>query len=144
MLPNGNKFKVPGKIGAIGTKFNNENGNVSFRADFPNPDHLLRHGMTGNILIHKTVKNAIVIPQRATFEILDKQYVYVVDKDNVVHQREIKVQNELENTFVIKSGLSADEKIVYEGTRQVHDGEKVEFEYAPPEQVMANQYQHAE
>jgi membrane fusion protein, multidrug efflux system len=144
MLANGNKFKQPGKIGAIGTKFNNENGNVSLRADFSNPDHVLRHGMTGNILIHKTTKDAIVIPQRATFEILDKQYVYVVDKEDVVHQREIKVQNELENIFVIKSGLAADEKIVYEGTRQVRDGHKVEYEYCAPEQIIANQNQHAE
>src|SRR6185503_13016139 len=107
VLANGNKFTQPGKIGAIGTKFNNENGNVCFRADFQNPDHLLRHGMTGSVLIHKTIKNALVIPQRATFEVLDKQYVFVVGKDDVVRQREIKVQNELENVFVIKSGLRA-------------------------------------
>lgn len=143
-LANGKKFKEPGKIGAIGTKFNNENGNGCFRADFPNPDHLLRHGMTGNILIHKTAKNAVVIPQRATFEILDKQYVYVVDNENVVHQREIKVQNELENIFVIKSGLAVNEKIVYEGIRQVHNGQKVEYEFCSPDQAVAHQNYHAE
>ena len=49
--------------------------------------------------------DAIVIPQRATFEILDKRYVYVVDKDDVVHQREIVVQNEMDDIFVIKKGL---------------------------------------
>ena len=85
------KYKYPGKLGndsgAIEGQFNNETGNIPFRADFPNPDGLLRHGMTGNILIHRTLKNAIVIPQRATFEILDKRYVYVVDKEDVVHQR---------------------------------------------------------
>ena len=77
----------PGKIGAIEAKFNNETGNIPFRADFPNPDGLLRHGQTGTVLIHRTLKNAIVIPQRATFEILDKRYVFVVGKDDVVHQR---------------------------------------------------------
>ncbi len=81
VLANGNKFPQTGKIGAIEANFNNETGNIPFRADFPNPDGLLRHGQTGNVLIHRTLKNALVIPQRATFEILDKQYVYVVDKD---------------------------------------------------------------
>ena len=96
MLANGSKFQQIGKIGAIEAKFNNETGNIPFRADFPNPDRLLRHGQTGTVLINRTLKNAIVIPQRATFEILDKRYVYVVDKDDVVHQREIVIQNELD------------------------------------------------
>ena len=85
--------------------------------------------MTGNVLIHRTLKNAIVIPQRATFEILDKRYVYVVGKDDVVHQREIVVQHELDDIFVIKKGLDVNDKIVLEGVRQVRDGEKVEYEF---------------
>ena len=143
VLANGNKFQHAGKIGAIEANFNNETGNIPFRADFPNPDGLLRHGQTGNVLIHRTLKNAIVIPQRATFEILDKRYVYVVDKDDVVHQREIVVQNELEDIFVIKKGLDVNDKIVLEGVRQVRDGEKVEYEFRPPEQVIANQKNQA-
>ena len=103
MLANGNKFQqTPARSVAIEAKFNNETGNIPFRADFPNPDGLLRHGQTGNVLIHRTLHNAIVIPQRATFEILDKRYVYVVGKDDVVHQREIAVQHEMEDIFVIK------------------------------------------
>jgi membrane fusion protein, multidrug efflux system len=145
VLANGSKFnQTAGNVVTIEAKFNNENGNVAFRADFPNPDRLLRHGMTGTVLIHKALKNAIVIPQRATFEILDKRYVYVIDKDDVVRQREIGVQNELENIFVIKSGLGVDDKIVYEGIRQVHDGDKKEYELRPPEQVIAQQKFHAE
>ena len=96
------------------------------------------------MLIHRALKNALVIPQRATFEILDKRYVYVVDKDDVVHQREIVVQNELDDIFVIKKGLGVDDKIVLEGVRQVHDGEKVEYEFRHPEQVIANQKNQAE
>ena len=144
VLANGNKFQQTGKIGAIEAKFNNETGNIPFRADFPNPDGLLRHGQTGTVLIHRTLNDAIVIPQRATFEILDKRYVYVVDKDDVVHQREIVIQNELEDIFVIKKGLDVDDKIVLEGIRQVRDGEKVEFEFRQPEEVLANQKNHAE
>jgi membrane fusion protein (multidrug efflux system) len=114
------------------------------RADFQNPSGLLRHGQTGNVLINRTLKNALVIPQRATFEILDKRYVYVVDEDHVVHQRAIVIQNELDDIFVIKSGLDVNDKIVLEGVRQVHDGEKSEYEFREPEVALANQKNHAE
>jgi membrane fusion protein, multidrug efflux system len=144
VLANGSKFPHSGKIGAIEAKFNNETGNIPFRADFPNPAGLLRHGQTGNVLIHRTLNNAIVIPQRATFEILDKRYVYVVDKDNLVHQRDIVVQNEMDDIFVIKSGLAVNDKIVLEGVRQVRNGEKVEYEFRKPEEALANQKNHAE
>src|SRR5215471_14168215 len=122
VLANGNKFPQSGKISAIEAQFNNETGNIPFRADFPNPDGLLRHGQTGNVLIHRTLKNAIVIPQRATFEILDKRYVYAVGKDNVVHPREVVVQSEMDDIFVIKKGLDVNDRIVLEGVRQVRDG----------------------
>jgi membrane fusion protein (multidrug efflux system) len=144
VLANGSKFQYPGKIGAIEANFNNETGNIPFRADFPNPNGLLRHGQTGNVLIHRALKHALVIPQRATFEILDKQFVYVVEKDGVVHQREIAIQNELDDIFVIRKGLAANEKIVLEGVRQVRDGDKVECEFRRPQEVLANQKFQAE
>ena len=56
VLANGNKFQQLGKIGAIEADFNNETGNIPFRADFPNPDRLLRHGQTGNVLIQPSVE----------------------------------------------------------------------------------------
>ena len=106
---------------------------------------LLRHGQTGTVLIHRTLNNALVIPQRATFEILDKRYVYVVGKDEVVHQRLITIEHELEDIFVIKKGLEVNDKIVLEGVRQVHDGEKVEeYEFRKPEEALAHQKNHAE
>ena len=96
------------------------------------------------VLINRALKDAIVIPQRATFEVLDKLYVFVIDKDDVVHQREIVVQHEMEDIFVIKHGLDVNDRIVLEGVRQVHDGEKVEYESRRPEEVIANQKNRAE
>jgi membrane fusion protein (multidrug efflux system) len=144
VLANGKTFAQTGKIGAIEAQFNNETGNIPFRADFPNPNGLLRHGQTGTVLIHRTLKNVVVIPQRATFEVLDKRYVYVVDKDDVVHQREIAVQNEMDDIFVINKGLDVNDRIIFEGVRQVRDGEKVEYAFLSPAEVMANQKNHAE
>jgi membrane fusion protein, multidrug efflux system len=152
VLANGNKFPHTGRIGAIEANFNNETGNIPFRADFPNPEigtangnvqRLLRHGQTGTVLIHRTLKNAIVIPQRATYEILDRRYVYVIGKDHIVHQHEIVVQNELDDIFIVK-GLSVNDKIVLEGIRQIHDGDKVDYEFRRPQDVLKNQKHHAE
>jgi membrane fusion protein (multidrug efflux system) len=143
-LANHTKFPQPGKIGAIEAQFNNETGNIAFRADFPNPAGLLRHGQTGTILIHRPVKNAIVIPQRATFELLDKRYVWVVGEDDVAHQGLITIKYEMEDIFVIDSGLAVSDKIVLEGVRQVEEGGKVEYEFRKPEEALKNQKFHAE
>ncbi|QDU56579.1 efflux RND transporter periplasmic adaptor subunit [Aeoliella mucimassa] len=144
MLANGKQFNQHGKIGAIEADFNNETGNIAFRADFPNPEGLLRHGQTGTVVIKQVEENAVVIPQRATFEILAKRYVFVVEDDNIVHQHEIKVEHEMEDIFVIDSTLKASDKIVLEGIRQIRDGDEVEYEFSEPEVVLANLKYRAE
>lgn len=203
-LANGEIFPYPGKIGAIEADFDNETGNIAFRADFPNPEGLLRHGQTGTILIHRTVENAIVIPQRATYEILAKKYVCVVEPEGsasaasvataehkkhedgeheghadedgeheeheakqdseghaehaekrehhdgeggqhgVVRQREIDIQEELDDIYVIKKGLDASDKLIFEGIRQVRDGDDISYEYEAPEKLLSNLKFHAE
>ena len=128
MLADRRKFPQPGKIDAIDAQFNDENGTIAFRADFPNPDGMLRHGQTGTVLINRVLKDAIVIPQRATFEALDnKRYVYVVDKDDVAHKREINIHNEVDDVFVVEAGVKVGDKIVSDGVRKVHDGDKVKY-----------------
>jgi membrane fusion protein (multidrug efflux system) len=149
-LANQEIFPHPGKldpdkgIGAIEGQFNNENGNIAFRADFDNPDRLLRHGQTGTILIHRPYKNALVIPQRATFELLDKRYVWVIDKDDKAKQTLITIKHELDDIFVVNSGIEVTDKIVLEGIREVEQDVKVEYEFREPEAALKNQKFHAE
>ncbi len=143
-LANHKIFDQTGKIGAIEADFDNQTGNIPFRADFPNPNGLLRHGQTGTVLIHQIAEDAIVIPQRATFEVLAKKYAYVIDANNVVHQREIEIQTAKDDIFVIAEGLNAGENIVLEGIRQVRDGDKIEFEFQDPSDVLSHLKNHAE
>ena len=138
LMANNQLFKYPGVVKTIEADFNNETGNIAFRATFPNPDRLLRHGETGNIQMTVPLKNALIIPQKSTFEILEKKYVYVVDKDNVVHSREITIAAEMPDLYVIKTGLTGNEKIMLEGIRKVKDGDKIEFEYKDPKTAMAD------
>ena len=144
MLANGDAFPQPGKIGAIEADFNNENGNIKFRADYPNPDNLLRHGQTGTVKIRRPMKNALVIPQRATFELLDKRYVWALDKNDIAHQTLITVKNEQEDVFVIESGLQATDKIVLEGVREIEENAKVAYNFVPPGEALKHQKFHAE
>lgn len=134
-MANGQIYNQTGVIETIEADFDNTAGNIEFRATFPNPDKLLRHGETGTILMAKPFPNAMLIPQKATFEIMDKTYVYVINPEGKLEQRLVKIEAELPHLFVIKDGLKDDDKILLEGLRKVHSGEKVEIDLKPPEKV---------
>jgi membrane fusion protein (multidrug efflux system) len=136
-LANGRMFGHPGVVAVIEADFNNQTGTIPFRADFPNPERLLRHGQTGNVLMRSPIPDAVVVPQKATFEVLDQYYVYRVDADGHVTQQRIRVREELEDLFVVEDGITAADRIVLEGLRQVRDGDEIEFEYREPEAVFA-------
>lgn len=135
VMANGQVFPHKGRINAIEAEFNNETGTIAFRADFPNPDGLLRHGETGNIQMKKVVKEAVLVPQKATFEILDHHYVFVVDENDVVTQQRIHISEEVEDLFIVSKGVTEKDKIVLEGLRHVKSGEKAEYELEEPEQA---------
>jgi len=136
LMANNQFFGYPGVVKAIEADFNNETGNIAFRATFPNPKGLLRHGETGNIQMGIPLKNAIIIPQKATYEILEKKYVFVVDKNNIVHSREITISSEMPDLYIVKDGIDENEKILLEGIRKVKDNDKIEYTYEDPKTVL--------
>lgn len=143
-IANGQIFDQEGFIETIEGEFDNETGNIEFRATFPNPKQLLRHGETGNILMRLPFEKAMIIPQKATFEILDEKYVYVVNEENKLEQRRIEVAEELPHIYIVQSGLEPTDKILLEGLRKVRNGQEIEVEYQKPEKVLADLYLHAE
>lgn len=136
LMANNQLFDHSGVVKTIEADFNNETGNIAFRATFPNPNFLLRHGETGNVEMTVPLKNAIIIPQKATYEVLEKRYVFVVDKNNVVHSREITIASEMPDLYIIKSGLAEQERILLEGIRKVKDNDKITYEYEDPKTVL--------
>lgn len=138
LMANNKLFEYPGVVETIEADFNNETGNIAFRATFPNPKGLLRHGETGNIRMVVPLKNVLIIPQKATFEILEKKYVFVLDKNNVVRSREIAISAEMEDLYAVSAGLKANEKILLEGLRKVRDNDKIAYEFQEPRTVVAN------
>ncbi len=138
LMANNEIYEHPGVVETIEADFNNETGNIAFRATFPNPKKLLRHGETGSIQMVVPLKHALIIPQKATYEVLEKKYVYVVDKNNVVHSREIVIRSEIPDLYILKSGLKTDERILLEGIRKVKDGDKITYKYQEPNSVISN------
>ncbi|MAZ25755.1 MAG: efflux transporter periplasmic adaptor subunit [Cytophagaceae bacterium] len=143
-LANGKQFNQEGFVETIEGEFNNETGNIAFRATFPNPDGILRHGETGSILMTIPLDHALLIPQKATFEVLDKKYVFVIDDDNIVRQKEIIVGGQLPHLFVVEKGLTPKDKIILEGIRMVKEGDKVNYDLVKPDTVLANLDMYAE
>lgn len=143
-MANGQLFTQTGAIETIEADFDNKTGNIEFRAGFNNPDKVLRHGETGNIQMRVPYPNAMLIPQKATFEILDKTYVYVVNKDNTLEQRLITIAAEQPHLFIVKSGLKDNERILIEGLRKVQNGQTIAVNYQPPEQVFSHLDLYAE
>ena len=144
LMANNKYFDYPGIVETIEADFNNETGNISFRATFPNPKGLLRHGETGNVHVDIPYKNAMLIPQKATFEVLDKKYVYVIDKNNEIKSREITLAAELPHLFIVKDGLTVNDKILLEGLRLVKENEKIEYKLEKPESVLSHLELYAE
>lgn len=143
-MANGELFDQAGQITAIESDFNNTTGNIAFRATFPNPQGLLRHGETGSILMNSQLKGVLLIPQKATFEVLDHRYVFTVDKDKVLHQTRVEVGPELQHLFVITAGLQRDDRFLLEGLRKVKDKDTVDVVLLSPDTVMKDLGLYAE
>lgn len=126
ILSDGTEYNQKGKVTAISGVIKQSTGAVQVRATFDNSGHILRTGGTGAILIPIHDANAIMVPQKATFDIQDKKFVYVLNGDNTIATREIKVliQNDGTN-FVVSEGLKAGETIVVQGVNQLKPGMKI-------------------
>lgn len=144
LMANNKLFENEGEVNTIEADFNNETGNIAFRATFPNQKGLLRHGETGNILVDAPLTNALLIPQKTTFEILDKKYVFVVDQDDIVRSRQIKVGAEMPHLYEVIAGLKETDKILLEGLRKVRDSDKIVSRYIEPAMAMSQLELHAE
>lgn len=138
LLANNEPLKYKGDVETIESEFDNETGNIAFRAKFPNPDKLLKNGETGKVQMTVPLKNALVIPQKATYEIQDKDYVFVIDKNNVVRSRNITISSRMPDLYVVESGIKETDKILLEGVQSVKDDDKITAKYMAPKEVISS------
>jgi len=138
LLANNTPLKYKGDVEVIESEFDSETGNIAFRARFPNSDKLLKNGETGKVQMLVPLHNALVIPQKATYEIQDKIYVFVVDKNGVVQSRNITIASEMPDLYVVGSGLSENDKILLEGVQKVKDDQKIKYQYQAPKGIITH------
>lgn len=144
-MANNQEFDHTGIVETIEADFNNETGNIAFRATFKNPKAILRHGETGSILMPIALKNAVIVPQKTTFEVLDKKFIYVIDENDMVRSRLITVSKELPHLYVINSGVGIKDKILLDGLSKVHENQKIQYEFVNPQKAISDlSHLHAE
>ena len=125
-LADGSTFSHDGRITAVSGVIDPTKGTVQVRADFPNPESLLKSGGSGSVIIPSVTQNAIVIPQDAVMQVQDKYFVYVVGKDNKVKYTPVTVNPDNDGkTYIIESGLKQGETIVVYGVSTLSDGMEI-------------------
>ena len=132
-------YSQKGRIETVNGLINTETGSVNFRARFANPNGIIRSGSSVTVRIPNEVKDAILIPQSATFEMQDKIFAVTVGKDGKTKNTNITVQDvSAGNYYVVTSGLNAGDQIVLEGVSTLKDDSQIKTKTQSPESVYAD------
>jgi membrane fusion protein (multidrug efflux system) len=126
ILVDGSIYEYPGKIDFVDREIDPTTGAMLVQASFPNPDELLRPGQFAKVKARLAViKDGIMVPQRSLSELQGQYSVMIINDENVVKARQVKVGPKKDNFWIITDGLKVGEKIIYEGLQQVREGGKV-------------------
>lgn len=126
VLPNGNAYPFPGKLSSAESEIDENTGNIAYKVQFENPQGILRHGASGKILITRSFPKAIMIPQKAVFEIQDKNYVFLVNHEGIVKMTGVAISQRIADNYLVLSGLKESDRIVLEGIQSIRDGQKIQ------------------
>lgn len=125
-LADGTIYSQPGKVTKMSGVIDSSTGSVSMVAHFSNPDHILRSGGSGSIVVPKVTSNAIIVPQDAVAQVQDRYFVYILGKNNKVKYTEIKISPDNDGqTYVVTSGLKVGDRIVLKGITALTDGAEI-------------------
>lgn len=124
-LANGMQYPLEGFIETNEAEIEEGTGTLAYRARFRNPEKILIHGSTGKVTLMKPVRNAMLIPQKSTFEIQDRTYVYVMEANGKLKTRPVTIANALTYYFIVEDGLAINDEVVYEGIQNLKEGMEV-------------------
>lgn len=135
-LSNGTPYPIAGELVQSDRALTDNTGTLKMKALFDNPDGILKPGMFTRVrLAGKTIENAILVPQRAVQQLLDKSFVMVVDKDNKSQARTVTLGDKIGSYYIIKDGLSADDTVVVEGLTNLQEGKALDVQMVTPEEM---------
>ena len=122
LLADGTEYGYEGKVVTASGVIDQATGSVQLKARFPNPDHLLKSGGSGSVIIPRTASEAIVIPQSVVSEVQNKKFIYLLGDSNRVVYTEIKVVPQNDGmTYVVTEGLKVGDKYVTNGITKLTD-----------------------
>jgi membrane fusion protein (multidrug efflux system) len=122
VLADGSNYPYSGRIETVEGEIEQTTGSIDFRARFPNPQQLLRHGATAKLYISTRADSVLLVPQRSVFDIQDKSYVYLVGPDNKLRMQCFVPLTRFSHYYIVKQGLQPSDKILYEGVQNVREG----------------------
>lgn len=125
VLADGSLYDFKGKIETINGMVNPRTGSISYRAIFPNPNNLLRSGISGKVKMPSNMNDIVLLPQKATYELQGKKFVYLVGKENKVESKEVIIANTIDNHFVVKGGVNPGQQYVVDGLIKLRDGMQI-------------------
>ena len=129
VLADGSTYPLKGKLTQVDRSISEGTGTLTLKAEFDNPDKILLPGMFAHLQANiGTKKDALLVPQRAVTEIMYKTFVYVVNSENKVEMREVKLGARVGRLWVVESGLDGTETVIVEGTQKVKKGSAVKAE----------------
>jgi membrane fusion protein (multidrug efflux system) len=136
VLANGKIYSETGRIQTSTGQINESTGTIKIRAAFDNPNEILTNGNSGIIRLPIEYKDAIVVPQSATFEQQKDIMVFTVDQDNKVKSSIIKVQGTVGNLYVVESGIKEGDKLIVSGVGKLRAGMAITPQDTPFEEAI--------
>jgi membrane fusion protein (multidrug efflux system) len=125
LLANNRPYGEKGRLEIVSGQFDKSTGAISFRATFPNPQGLLRSGITGRVRIPQPHGETLLVPQEATFERQDKVFVFALADSNKVQSRPLEITGKSGNYYLVREGVRPGERIVRDGLDRLQDGDVI-------------------
>ncbi|MEO6914922.1 MAG: efflux RND transporter periplasmic adaptor subunit [Chitinophagaceae bacterium] len=131
ILPDQSVYPHPGHLSFLDRAVDPETGTLKARVIFPNPELILKPGLTCNMRVKSDGEaNQLLIPHKAVVEQMGEFFVYTI-QDTVAKQVKVVLGQRVDDKIIVKGGLKADTKIAIDGVQKLKDGTKVKIVQAP-------------
>lgn len=123
ILSDGSTHPYQGVVDFVNREVDASTGAILVQATFPNPDLILRPGQFARVkIIMKEDKGALLVPQRCVTELQGQYSVFIVNTENKIESKQIKITEKIGDYYIASEGLNPNDKIVLEGLQKVGSG----------------------
>ena len=139
-LGNGELYPKKGKFYALDRSLDPKTGSIRYYVTFPNPGNILRPGQFGKVrFVADMKKGAMVIPQEAVNELQGNFQAAVVDQNNKVSIRPVKMGERIGAMWEVTEGLKPGDKVVVQGLQKAREGSTVTAkDWTPPADALVS------